>query len=121
MSGRTVRSLPATGSARERQRWPWLDIVAPLERQRAFRHVALCYNRLSGIGTRATQSRQPRQVRKEATVTGSCVCSGRPGAWRYDQNLGSESACTSPLLGERTERSVLNVAVARAQRSEALE
>jgi len=26
--------------------------------------------------SRATSSRQPRQVRKEATVTGSCVCSG---------------------------------------------
>ena len=26
----------------------------------------------------ATYSRQPRQVRKEATVTGSCVCSGPP-------------------------------------------
>src|SRR3954465_3183783 len=26
----------------------------------------------------ATHSRQPRQVRKEATVTGSCVCSGSP-------------------------------------------
>jgi hypothetical protein len=26
----------------------------------------------------ATYSRQPRQVRKEATVTGSCVCSGSP-------------------------------------------
>jgi len=26
----------------------------------------------------ATPSRQPRQVRKEATVTGSCVCSGLP-------------------------------------------
>jgi hypothetical protein len=28
--------------------------------------------------SRATYSRQPRQVRKEATVTGSCVCSGPP-------------------------------------------
>jgi len=28
--------------------------------------------------SRATSSRQPRQVRKEATVTGSCVCSGSP-------------------------------------------
>src|SRR5437588_9835793 len=37
----------------------------------------------SGIGTRATQSRQPRQVRKEATVTGSCVCSGNPGIWLF--------------------------------------
>jgi len=27
---------------------------------------------------RATFSRQPRQVRKEATVTGSFVCSGAP-------------------------------------------
>jgi hypothetical protein len=27
---------------------------------------------------RATHSRQPRQVRKEATVTSSCVCSGCP-------------------------------------------
>src|SRR5689334_15654396 len=35
----------------------------------------------SGTGTRATQSRQPRQVRKEATVTGSCVCSEHLGAW----------------------------------------
>ena len=26
----------------------------------------------------ATHSRQPRQVRKEATVTGSCVCSEFP-------------------------------------------
>jgi len=26
----------------------------------------------------ATHSRQPRQVRKEATVTSSCVCSGSP-------------------------------------------
>jgi len=26
----------------------------------------------------ATYSRQPRQVRKEATVTGSCVCSEPP-------------------------------------------
>jgi hypothetical protein len=26
----------------------------------------------------ATYSRQPRQVRKEATATGSCVCSGVP-------------------------------------------
>src|SRR3981189_803367 len=29
-------------------------------------------------GSRATFSRQPRQVRKEATVTGSFVCSGSP-------------------------------------------
>ena len=28
--------------------------------------------------SRATYSRQPRQVRKEATVTGSCVCSESP-------------------------------------------
>ena len=28
--------------------------------------------------SRATSSRQPRQVRKEATVTGSYVCSGPP-------------------------------------------
>ena len=28
--------------------------------------------------SRATYSRQPRQVRKEATVTGSCVCSEPP-------------------------------------------
>ena len=28
--------------------------------------------------SRATHSRQPRQVRKEATVTSSCVCSGSP-------------------------------------------
>ena len=28
--------------------------------------------------SRATRSRQPRQVRKEATVTSSCVCSGFP-------------------------------------------
>jgi len=37
----------------------------------------------SGVGSRATQSRQPRQVRKEATVTGSCVCSGFPGVWLF--------------------------------------
>src|SRR5438067_904818 len=48
----------------------------------------LCYNRMSGIGTRATQSRQSRQVRKEATVTGQCVCSGRPGAWRLAVEAG---------------------------------
>jgi hypothetical protein len=35
--------------------------------------------RIDGAGPRATQSRQPRQVRKEATVTGQCVCSGVPG------------------------------------------
>ena len=36
--------------------------------------------RITGVRHRfhATSSRQPRQVRKEATVTGSCVCSGPP-------------------------------------------
>jgi hypothetical protein len=43
--------------------------------------TAYCKIKGSGIGSRATQSRQSRQVRKEATVTGSCVCSGYPGAW----------------------------------------
>src|SRR5450631_211154 len=36
--------------------------------------------RMTAVGhrSRATYSRQPRQVRKEATVTSSCVCSGPP-------------------------------------------
>ena len=34
--------------------------------------------------SRATSSRQPRQVRKEATVTGSCVCSGPPVSGFFD-------------------------------------
>src|SRR3954464_6647311 len=78
----------------------------------AFPDLTLCYNRTSGIGTRATQSRQPRQVRKEATVTGSCVCSGRPGAWhnhwplrRRRASLASSSAqffniFWSPILSQ---------------------
>jgi hypothetical protein len=41
-----------------------------------------CYPMLESTAvrhrSRATLSRQPRQVRKEATVTGSCVCSGCP-------------------------------------------
>ena len=41
-----------------------------------------CYAMLESTAvryrSRATHSRQPRQVRKEATVTGSCVCSGSP-------------------------------------------
>jgi len=37
---------------------------------------------MSGIGSRATQSRKSRQVRKEATVAGTRVRSGFPGAWQ---------------------------------------
>ena len=33
---------------------------------------------VSGVGSCATQFRQPRQVRKEATVTGPCVRSKIP-------------------------------------------
>src|SRR5260370_6609959 len=43
---------------------------------------------------RATFSRQPRQVRKEATVTGSFVCSGAPVP-------GSLFACLASLPMER--------------------
>ncbi len=41
---------------------------------------ALAFVRMIQVRHRshATHSRQPRQVRKEATVTGSCVCSGSP-------------------------------------------
>ena len=46
-----------------------------------------CYPMLESTAVRyrprATHSRQPRQVRKEATVTGSCVCSGFSGAWLF--------------------------------------
>ena len=58
--------------------------------------------------SRATHSRQPRQVRKEATVTGSCVCSGPPvpgffvcvsshkqAMERYERNGGS---CQFPFV-----------------------
>jgi hypothetical protein len=34
-----------------------------------------------GAGSYATQPRQPRQVRKEATVTGQCVRSRLPGTY----------------------------------------
>src|SRR5271156_1450804 len=37
---------------------------------------------LSGSGLRATGGREPRQVRKEATVVISPVCRGLPGAWQ---------------------------------------
>lgn len=37
--------------------------------------------------SRATYSRQPRQVRKEATVTGSCVCSEPPVPGFFHNNL----------------------------------
>ena len=37
-----------------------------------------CYHYLCA-GSYAAQSRQPRQVRKEATVTGQCVRSRFPG------------------------------------------
>src|ERR1051326_2582146 len=40
-------------------------------------------------GSRATHSCEPRQVRKEATVAGSCVCSGLPGAWLFHCRLTS--------------------------------
>src|SRR6266851_514430 len=36
----------------------------------------------------ATYSRQPRQVRKEATVTGSCVCSGSPVPGLFFRSVG---------------------------------
>jgi len=44
------------------------------------RAAALFFARIIQVRHRshATYSRQPRQVRKEATVTGSCVCSGVP-------------------------------------------
>ena len=38
----------------------------------------------------ATYSRQPRQVRKEATVTGSCVCSGSPVPGLFLLSLAAE-------------------------------
>jgi len=44
--------------------------------------LSRCYHRRCA-GSCATQSRQPRQVRKEATVTGQCVCSRPPGALRF--------------------------------------
>ena len=42
----------------------------------------------------ATYSRQPRQVRKEATVTGSCVCSGFPVPGLFLSSLANP-ACQS--------------------------
>src|SRR5271163_2592267 len=38
---------------------------------------------LRSAGPYATQSRQPRQVRKEATATGSCVRSRLPGTLKF--------------------------------------
>src|SRR5262252_5576598 len=38
--------------------------------------------------SRATYSRQPRQVRKEATVTGSFVCSGSPVPGFFHRVIG---------------------------------
>jgi len=63
-----------------------IDYIDGIERLQCRREPILWMikSSLSGIGTRATQSRQPRQVRKEATVTGSCVCSGPPGIWLFD-------------------------------------
>jgi hypothetical protein len=49
------------------------------------RYIATLEQQLSNVRmvqvrhrSHATYSRQPRQVRKEATVTGSCVCSEVP-------------------------------------------
>ena len=49
-------------------------------RWRYFRERRLWFARMIQVRHRshATYSRQPRQVRKEATVTGSCVCSESP-------------------------------------------
>src|SRR5215469_708794 len=46
----------------------------------------------------ATYSRQPRQVRKEATVTSSCVCSGFPvpGFFRLDSCISAKLERTAP-------------------------
>lgn len=52
-------------------------------RGRAVLHpVARCDVSIDHVGRRshATQPRQPRQVRKEATVTGKCVCSELPAS-----------------------------------------
>src|ERR1019366_1773925 len=48
--------------------------------QRRSKECALGFARMISVRHRsyATYSRQPRQVRKEATVTGSCVCSESP-------------------------------------------
>src|SRR5580700_1165110 len=45
----------------------------------------------------ATYSRQPRQVRKEATVTGSCVCSGSPVPGFFDIFLSPASKLYTSL------------------------
>ena len=43
----------------------------------------------------ATYSRQPRQVRKEATVTGSCVCSEFPVPDLFFPQQPSQGSTTS--------------------------
>ena len=50
------------------------------EGRRALRGLLPAFARMIQVRHRshATYSRQPRQVRKEATVTGSCVCSEVP-------------------------------------------
>src|ERR1700685_4857920 len=55
-------------------------LPVPLSRIPPARASALFFARIIQVRHRshATYSRQPRQVRKEATVTGSCVCSVVP-------------------------------------------
>src|SRR5271167_2916180 len=55
-------------------------LPASLRRIPPARESPLFFARIIQVRHRshATYSRQPRQVRKEATVTGSCVCSGVP-------------------------------------------
>src|SRR5215471_6123383 len=55
-------------------------MLAAVFHDRGFRLWAIVNARMNQVRYRshATYSRQPRQVRKEATVTGSCVCSEVP-------------------------------------------
>jgi hypothetical protein len=47
----------------------------------------------------ATYSRQPRQVRKEATVTGSCVCSESPvPGYFFHRSVFPQTCVPAPLI-----------------------
>ena len=68
---------------------------------RRFRFWVIVNARMNWVRYRshATYSRQPRQVRKEATVTGSCVCSEVPVPDFFPQvSFGSSRTSDYPLL-----------------------
>src|ERR1700751_4578005 len=73
--GMTVRRSTVKSSAAVE-----ILILAAVFHDRGFRSWPIVNARMKQVRYRshATYSRQPRQVRKEATVTGSCVCSEVP-------------------------------------------